>query len=321
MPNPRHALSPDNLHLIGTVARCGSLAAAARELGMVPSALSYRVRQVEDALDVLLFDRRSRRATLTRAGQELLRASEHLLRELDAVALRVRRIATGWEPELTLAADAVIASAPLFDLCHYFYALQAPTRLRLRTETLSGTLEALLSGQADLALGVALDGSGLPGLHSGFLGEVEFVFVVAQQHALASAPEPLTPAAIQPHRVVAVADTAPAGRGQSVGLLPGQEVFTVPTMQHKLAAQLRGLGCGALPLPLVQGHLHSGALLRKRTTLPARVHRIGYAWRSSAASAPGPALQWWLQRLANPASASALLHHFADSPAGEAQNG
>lgn len=314
MPHPRHALSPDNLHLIGTVARCGSLAAAARELGMVPSALTYRVRQVEDALDVLLFDRRSRRATLTRAGQELLRASEHLLRELDAVALRVRRIATGWEPELTLAADAVIASAPLFDLCHDFYALQAPTRLRLRTETLSGTLEALLSGQADLALGVSLDGSGLPGLHSGFLGEVEFVFVVAQQHALASAPEPLTPAVIQPHRVVAVADTAPAGRGQSVGLLPGQEVFTVPTMQHKLAAQLRGLGCGALPLPLVQGHLHSGALLRKRTTLPARVHRIGYAWRSSAASAPGPALQWWLQRLANPASASALLHHFAERP-------
>ena len=77
MPSPRNALSPENLHLIGTVARCGSLAAASRELGMVPSALTYRVRQVEDALDVLLFDRRSRRATLTRAGQELLRASAH----------------------------------------------------------------------------------------------------------------------------------------------------------------------------------------------------------------------------------------------------
>ena len=231
MPHPRHALSPDNLHLIGTVARCGSLAAAARELGMVPSALTYRVRQVEDALDVLLFDRRSRRATLTRAGQELLRASEHLLRELDAVALRVRRIATGWEPELTLAADAVIASAPLFDLCHDFYALQAPTRLRLRTETLSGTLEALLSGQADLALGVALDGSGLPGLHSVFLGEVEFVFVVAQQHALASAPEPLTPAAIQPHRVVAVADTAPAGRGQIAAMFFAMIGTLIPAVQ------------------------------------------------------------------------------------------
>ena len=111
--------------------------------------------------------------------------------------------------------------------------------------------------------------------------------------------------------MVAVADTAPAGRGQSVGLLPGQDVLTVPSMQHKLAAQLRGLGCGSLPLPLVQGHLQTGALLRKRTTLPARVYRIGYAWRSAESPGPGPALQWWLERLANPASASALLHHAA----------
>jgi hypothetical protein len=31
--------------------------------GMVPSALTYRVRQIEDALDVLLFDRSSRQAS------------------------------------------------------------------------------------------------------------------------------------------------------------------------------------------------------------------------------------------------------------------
>ncbi|MYZ54185.1 LysR family transcriptional regulator, partial [Malikia spinosa] len=64
------ALSPENLDLIETVARTGSMAAAARELGLVPSALTYRVRQVEDALDVLLFDRSSRRARLTPAGTE-----------------------------------------------------------------------------------------------------------------------------------------------------------------------------------------------------------------------------------------------------------
>ena len=34
-------------------------APAARELGKVPSALTYNVRQLEDALDVLLFDRKS----------------------------------------------------------------------------------------------------------------------------------------------------------------------------------------------------------------------------------------------------------------------
>jgi DNA-binding transcriptional LysR family regulator len=63
----------------------------------VPSAVTYRVRQVEDALDVLLFDRSSRQARLTEAGAELLREGERCCRAIDAVANRVRRVATGWE--------------------------------------------------------------------------------------------------------------------------------------------------------------------------------------------------------------------------------
>ncbi|MEO0003781.1 MAG: hypothetical protein RLZZ22_1473, partial [Pseudomonadota bacterium] len=169
------ALSPENLDLIETVARTGSMAAAARELGLVPSALTYRVRQVEDALDVLLFDRSSRRARLTPAGTELLRAGEHLLRELDAVAQRVRRVATGWEPELTIAADALIARATLFELCEAFYALGAPTRLRLRAETLSGTWEALQNGQADLGLGVPTELAPTSDLRLAEMGAVAFV--------------------------------------------------------------------------------------------------------------------------------------------------
>ena len=62
MPDRRHALTPDALAMMDTIARTGSFAAAARELGKVPSALTYSVRQLEDALDVLLFDRRSRQA-------------------------------------------------------------------------------------------------------------------------------------------------------------------------------------------------------------------------------------------------------------------
>ena len=73
MSDRRSALTPDALTMMDTIARAGSFAAAARELGKVPSALTYSVRQLEDALDVLLFDRRSGQAVLTAAGEELLR--------------------------------------------------------------------------------------------------------------------------------------------------------------------------------------------------------------------------------------------------------
>ena len=96
MQSARDALTPDALAMLQKIAEMGSFAAAARSLGLVPSALTYRVRQIEDALDVLLFDRSSRHARLTEAGSELMREGQRLLHEIDAVANRVRRVATGW---------------------------------------------------------------------------------------------------------------------------------------------------------------------------------------------------------------------------------
>jgi DNA-binding transcriptional LysR family regulator len=51
MPTARDVLTPDALAMLQTVVETGSFAAAARTLDLVPSALSYRVRQIEDALD------------------------------------------------------------------------------------------------------------------------------------------------------------------------------------------------------------------------------------------------------------------------------
>src|SRR6059036_3690032 len=149
---PRNVLTPDALAMMDVIARTGSFAAAARELGKVPSALTYNVRQLEGALDVLLFDRRSRQARLTAAGEELLNEGRRLLAEMDAVANRVKRVATGWETQLTIAVDGVMSRVTMFELCEAFYALsdgRGPgTRLRLRTEVLTGTWEALINGQA-----------------------------------------------------------------------------------------------------------------------------------------------------------------------------
>jgi DNA-binding transcriptional LysR family regulator len=66
MPSARDVLTPDALAMLQTVANTGSFAGAARALNLVPSALSYRVRQIEDALDVLLFDRSARQAASPR---------------------------------------------------------------------------------------------------------------------------------------------------------------------------------------------------------------------------------------------------------------
>ena len=292
--------------MLQTIAASGSFAAAARELQLVPSALTYRVRQIEDALDVLLFDRSSRQARLTEAGLELLREGARLLEEIDAVANRVKRVATGWEPQLTIAVDSIISGTTVQELCESFFALNPPTRIRLREETLSGTLAALTSGQADLALGVAESGNNA-GIHSKALGDVSFVYAVAPHHPLASAPEPLKDELIRQHRAVAVADTIARGNGVTVGLLGGQDVFTVATMKDKLDAQLRGLGSGFVPECMARAYIETGRLVVKQMERPQRIVRVNYAWRSLTKADHGRALTWWLAQLESPTTRAALL--------------
>ncbi|WP_119966139.1 LysR family transcriptional regulator [Simplicispira lacusdiani] len=312
MQDTRDALTPENLTMLQVIAEAGSFAAAARQLGLVPSALTYRVRQIEDALDVLLFDRSARQARPTEAGAELLREGARLLRDVDAVANRVRRVATGWEPQLTISVDGVVSPHTLLELVEAFYALAPPTRLKLSDGIMSGTLEALTSGRADLAIGVSVAGSNVAGLQQAPLGDLLFIYVVAPHHPLASAPEPITDATLREHRAVAVADSAQRG-GLTMGLLGGQDVLTVDTMQAKVQVQLRGMGGGFLPEPMVRPYLEAGHLVERKVARPERSIRMHYAWGGPGFTAPGRALQWWLTQLQSPTTRRALLenhHHF-----------
>jgi len=310
MQTPRDVLTPSALAMLQTIAQTGSFAAAARALGLVPSALTYRVRQIEDALDVLLFDRSSRQAQMTEAGSELLREGARLLHDIDAVANRVKRVATGWEPQLTLAADSLLARPVLMELVSAFFEQSPPTRVRIRDETLSGTLEALTSGQADLALGVSIEPGNAGGILSLPLGSVSFVFAVAPHHPLAQGQGPLADDEIRQHRAIAVADSVQRGGGLTFGLLGGQDVFTVPTMQAKLDAQLRGLGGGFLPETMARPYIETGRLVVREVVRASRQAQLRYAWR--ATGQPGRALQWWLDQLHSPVTRQALLaryHH------------
>ena len=313
MQNARELITTEALALIKSVATQGSMAAAAREHGLVPSAVTYRVRQIEDALDVLLFDRSSKQARITPAGKELLVEGERVLQELDAVARRVQRVATGWEPQLTIAVDSLISKRTMLELAEAFFQCgpknsAPPTRLRIQGETLSGTWHALLDGEADLAIGGVIDGLVQAGIQAKSMGEVPFVFAVAPHHPLAAAEEPLSDMAIQQHRIVAVADSTRRKDRVTVGILPGQDILTVSTMPDKLDAQIRGLGCGFVPECIAQPYISTGRLVVKTTERLLRTPKVNYAWHTPARGSLGQALSWWLKQLSNATTRAALLN-------------
>ncbi len=301
------SLTLDALAVLDAIDRRGSFARAAEELGRATSSLTYAVQQLEAELDVLLFDRSGHRARFTPAGRVLLEEGRSLLAAAESLAGKTRQAAGGWEPQLTLAVEGILPTAPLLPVLEDFYGLGQGTALRLRHEVLAGTWDALASGCADLVIGAT--GSVPPGsgIRTRPLGTVEFRFCVAPGHPLARLQRPLTEADIGAHRAVVIADTARNLPLRSAGWLQRQPRLTVPDLHAKLAAQQAGLGVGSLPRWLAEREVAAGRLVQCEWEGGNPREPVWLAWRGGES---GRALAWFIQAL----SAPSLFNGVLDAP-------
>lgn len=297
-------LSLDALQVLDAIDRRGSFAAAAEELHRVPSAITYSVQQVEQDLDVLLFDRRGHRAKLTEAGRELLNEGRHLLRAAADLECRVKQVAKGWESELRIAVDTMVGLDKLFGLVAEFYREEAGTRLRLQQEVLAGTWDALASGRADLAIGAAGDSPPGTAFATRTLGRIELALVAAPFHPAAKEAAPLSSTALQAYRAVSIADSSRLLPPRTVGLLSGQDVLTVPSLEAKVAALVAGLGVGRIPKWIAEREAYAGRLRLLEAETASAGGELLYAWHPSR---PGKALKWFLKRLDDPLVSATLL--------------
>lgn len=286
-------LSLDSLEVVDAIARKGSFAAAAESLFRVPSAITYTVRKLEEDLGVALFNRAGHRAELTEAGAELLREGRNLLNAANELELRVKRVASGVETELTIAIGDLFSVSALHAVLHDFYAQQFGTRIKIIREVYGGTWDALTSGRADISVGAPGEAPPGGGYHVSIIGRLEFVYAVAPHHPLASMPEPLQNQEIIRHRAVSAADTSRHLAPRTSGILTGQDVLTMPDMQAKLAAQIAGLGVGYLPKPLAERAVLNGELIIKEVSGTKAEGPIFLAWNSEG----GKAQQWLIKAI------------------------
>jgi len=297
-------LTLDALQVIDAIDRRGSFAGAAEELHRVPSAITYSVKQLEESLGLVLFDRGGHRAVLTEAGRELLAEGRRLLRAAGDLECRVQQVARGWEAELRIAVDTLIGIGKLYRIVEEFYREATGTRLRLSQEVLGGTWDALASGRADLAIGASGDPPAGRNYTSRVLGRVQMVFAAAPFHPLCREPQPLSDEVILRHRAVSAADSSRLLPPRTVGLLSGQDVLTVPNMDAKVAAQVAGLGVGSLPSWIAQREAAAGRLMILETAASRPSADALFAWRPGQ---EGKGLQWFAQRLSDPLVAAELL--------------
>ncbi|WP_434027833.1 LysR family transcriptional regulator [[Pseudomonas] boreopolis] len=285
-------ISLDALQILDAIDRRGSFAGAAKVLFKVPSTISYTVAKLEEDLGVQLFERSGPKAWPTEAGRELLREGRHLLQAAQELEQRVRRVASGWEADLGIAIDSALPGWLLEPDIRAFCDTAPNTRLRVQSEALSGTWEALLDRRVDLVVAAGEGPSGA-GYVAEPLGRIGFVFVVAPDHPLAASGK-VSSADLAAHRAIAVGDSARRLLPRTVGLLSERDVLTVASMHDKYLFQRSGLGYGFLPLPYAQAAIEAGALVPVRVDERKPDETFYLAWRIEE---EGNALAWWRQRL------------------------
>lgn len=290
-----HKIDLDSVRVVCTIVDEGSFTRAASALHRVPSTISYTVSKIEGLLDIEIFNRSGNKISLTEAGSEFYAHGMELLRVAGETELALERLASGWESQLHIVVHDVLPVDQIIKLVGEFYEVAPSTRLKVSTEVLAGAWDALLSDRADFVIAVGNNIPDTGGISVVDAGQVEFVFCVSPEHALADYPEPIPEDVIRRYRAIAIADTSRGLPKQSVAVLPGQQVFTVNSPAMKLEAHLQGLGVGTLPKYMVKEYLDSGRLVKKTTeSASSWVYPLVYAWKNKH---QGKALSWLRRRL------------------------
>jgi DNA-binding transcriptional LysR family regulator len=138
------------LAYVEAVARNANFTRAADELHVAQPALSVAIRRLETELGVRLFERTSRRVTLTPAGTAFLERAGRVSREVDAIAFEMRAYAGGVRGRLRLSAWFHV-EPDLVPFMREFTATNPMVEVSIRELSAVDSIAALRSRDIDLA--------------------------------------------------------------------------------------------------------------------------------------------------------------------------
>src|SRR5580704_14509719 len=130
----------------------GSFSGAARELNRAQSAISHAIKALESAFDVELFERNTRKATLTAAGRSLLPDARGVISRTEEMKTRAASIAEAGVPEVSISVDIYFPRTHLIECLRSLQADFPTVAINLRMTTMQAGEQLVLDGACALAV-------------------------------------------------------------------------------------------------------------------------------------------------------------------------
>lgn len=286
----------DQLRTFIAAADEGSFSAAGRKLNRAQSVVSQTLGNLESQLGVLLFDRSTRKPTLTEQGRALLLEARDVAGSVDLFKAKARSLAGGLEPEISAVIDVLFPIEVLTAAVRDFQTVFPDTPLRLYVEALGAVLKPVIDGVCDFGIVGSLPTTS-PDIVKEKVLNVRTIMVAAPQHPLSTIAGPIPLSVLDEHIQLVLTDRTTLSSGREFGVFSSR-TWRLADLGAKLSFLRAGLGWGSMPRETIEADLASGELVQLQLEgFQADEYIMPLSIIYPAAKPPGMAGRWLMERL------------------------
>ncbi len=235
--------SPEALTAFAEAATLGSFSAAARKLGKSQSTVSSAIANLEIDLGLTLFDRSSRKPTLTEPGRVLLGRVQEILAASDRLDRAASQLGAGLEPKLSVVWSDTYQSDRFEDILSAFEQRFPDLEFECLIAEHGDLVSLVQTGRAHIGV-VAAQNVYPPDVGAATIAEQsEITLFVAAKHALAQMKD-IKPDVLAHFRELRL-DTYLEQAGQVVPA--ARRAWSAPSYLMLLEMAVLGFGWAAIP--------------------------------------------------------------------------
>jgi len=275
-------VSLDDVRAFLVISQIESFSKAADRLAVSQSALSRRIRKIEDHLGARLFERSTRHVALTAVGREFVPLAQRMVGEFERSLGQIGDVIQKRRGVVTIASLMTVAHGLLPLVARRFSNAHPNVRVRLLDATGAEIVEHVRAGDAEF--GIDMEGESDTEIAFDALAVERYVLACRPDHPLAG-DGALSWDMVRGHRCIVLGPESGIGRQLRAAVPSIDWQFEIQHLSTLLGFLAAGLGVAAVPA-LALTPMKSADLCWRPLTGPEVKRRIGIVRRRGAVLSP-----------------------------------